>query len=93
MAFSKNGATPVVEETDSSPSSAEAGTVVSLDGLSEAYVPDPAREKKLLLKVDLIMIPVLWWMCVLAYVDRNNIGNAKAAGRSCDESSRTMFTH
>jgi hypothetical protein len=81
MALSKVGPTPVVEETSSSPSATEVGTVVSIDGHSEAYVPNPAREKKLLLKVDLIMIPMLWWMCVLAYVDRNNIGNAKAAGQ------------
>lgn len=39
----------------------------------EAYVPGSKREKRLVFKVDLVMIPMLWFMCVLAYVDRNNI--------------------
>lgn len=37
------------------------------------YVPGTKKEKHLVRKMDLIMIPMLWWMCVLAYVDRNNI--------------------
>ena len=37
------------------------------------YVPDTAVEKKMLRKVDLFQIPMLWIMCVMAYVDRNNI--------------------
>lgn len=37
------------------------------------YVPGSKLEKKLLWKVDLYMIPCLWWMCVLCYLDRNNI--------------------
>lgn len=84
MASGKASETPVVEVTDSSPPPTEAGTVVDLDGPNGDYVPDPPREKRLLWKVDLVMIPMLWWMCVLAYVDRNNIGNAKAAGMNDD---------
>ncbi|KAK5692165.1 hypothetical protein LTR97_011339 [Elasticomyces elasticus] len=67
-----------------SPKASGIGEVVDLDGYDQQYIPDEAREKKLLWKVDLIMIPMLWWMCVLAYVDRNNIGNANAAGMSRD---------
>jgi hypothetical protein len=37
------------------------------------YVPDTAEEKRLVRKVDMFMVPTLWFMCVLAYVDRNNI--------------------
>ena len=48
------------------------------------YVPGSKAEKLLVRKIDLFMIPTLWFMCVLAYVDRNNIGNAKAAGMSKD---------
>ncbi|XXH00611.1 catabolic L-serine/threonine dehydratase [Hypoxylon texense] len=48
------------------------------------YQPGTPEEKKLLRKIDLYMIPCLWFMCVLAYVDRNNIGNAKAAGMGKD---------
>ena len=37
------------------------------------YAPNTALEKKMLRKVDLSLIPMLWLMCVMAYVDRNNI--------------------
>lgn len=37
------------------------------------YVVGTVAEKKLLRKVDFIMIPSLWFMCVMAYLDRNNI--------------------
>lgn len=39
----------------------------------EEYVVGTIAEKKLLRKVDLIMVPSLWFMCVMAYLDRNNI--------------------
>jgi hypothetical protein len=39
----------------------------------EEYVPGTKEEKRLLRKVDFIMIPSLWFMCVMAYLDRNNI--------------------
>lgn len=37
------------------------------------YVPGSKEEKRLVRKLDLWMIPMLWWMCVLCYLDRNNI--------------------
>lgn len=37
------------------------------------YQPGSPEEKKLLRKIDLFLVPCLWFMCVLAYVDRNNI--------------------
>ena len=37
------------------------------------YVPDTEAEKKLVRKVDLIMIPTVWWMYILAVLDRSNI--------------------
>lgn len=94
MASSKTGAPPIVEVADHpSPPATEVGKVIELDGSGEVYVPDPAREKKLLRKVDFVMIPMLWWMCVLAYVDRNNIGNAKAAGMSMSGVLRDDYVH
>ncbi|KAK9485766.1 major facilitator superfamily domain-containing protein [Lipomyces starkeyi] len=48
------------------------------------YVPGSAEEKKLLRKIDLALIPCLWIMYVLNYVDRTNIGNAKIAGMAKD---------
>ncbi|KAK3635426.1 hypothetical protein LTR56_014710 [Elasticomyces elasticus] len=74
----------IQSDVPQSPKVSGVGEVVDLDEYDQQYIPDEAREKKLLWKVDLIMIPMLWWMCVLAYVDRNNIGNAKAAGMSRD---------
>ncbi|KAJ4003952.1 hypothetical protein NW766_011807 [Fusarium irregulare] len=46
------------------------------------YVPDTAEEKRLVRKIDFTLLPCLWWMYVLAYLDRGNIANANAAGMS-----------
>ncbi|KAJ4246338.1 hypothetical protein NW762_013689 [Fusarium torreyae] len=46
------------------------------------YVPDTGEEKRLVRKIDLTLLPCLWWMYVLAYLDRGNIANANAAGMS-----------
>jgi len=37
-------------------------------------------ERRILRKIDLRLIPVVWVMYILNYLDRNNIGNAKTAG-------------
>ena len=37
------------------------------------YVPDTDAEKKLVRKIDLHLIPTLWIMYILNYVDRTNI--------------------
>jgi hypothetical protein len=37
------------------------------------YVPGSEAEKKLVRKVDLIMIPTVWCMYILAVLDRSNI--------------------
>ena len=47
-----------------------------------SYVPDTNEERRLVWKIDLILLPCLWWMYVLAYLDRGNIANANAAGLS-----------
>lgn len=39
----------------------------------QKYTPNTAVEKKMRRKADLYQIPILWLMCVMAYVDRNNI--------------------
>ncbi|KAF7557258.1 hypothetical protein G7Z17_g820 [Cylindrodendrum hubeiense] len=48
------------------------------------YVPGSDAEKRLVRKMDLIMMPALWFMYILAYIDRQNIGNAKVAGMDED---------
>jgi hypothetical protein len=37
------------------------------------YIPGSALEKRLLRKLDFILLPMLWWMYILAYVDRGNV--------------------
>lgn len=37
------------------------------------YVPDTDAEKRFVRKLDLIMMPTLWFMYILAYIDRQNI--------------------
>ncbi|KAL3462161.1 major facilitator superfamily domain-containing protein [Aspergillus heterothallicus] len=71
-----------VDATESVPASPVAAEIHN-DDLEDAiayYVPGTEFEKRLIRKIDLYMMPTLWIMCVLAYVDRNNIGNARAAG-------------
>lgn len=37
------------------------------------YVPGTAEEKKLVRKIDCFLMPILWIMYILNYVDRTNI--------------------
>ncbi|KLO87671.1 Uncharacterized protein Y057_13711 [Fusarium fujikuroi] len=53
------------------------------DALSN-YTPGSPEEKKLVRKIDLFLMPILWIMYILNYVDRTNIGNAKIAGMGDD---------
>jgi hypothetical protein len=42
---------------------------------------DPAAEKKLLLKLDLILLPIVTLCNLFSFIDRANIGNARVAGK------------
>ncbi|QPC69314.1 hypothetical protein HYE68_000066 [Fusarium pseudograminearum] len=48
------------------------------------YVPGTEAEKKLVRKIDLYILPMMWLMYLLSYMDRTNIGNAKIAGMDKD---------
>ncbi|KAL2803269.1 major facilitator superfamily domain-containing protein [Aspergillus granulosus] len=48
------------------------------------YVPGTEEEKKLVRKIDLYILPMMWIMYLLSYMDRTNIGNAKIAGMDVD---------
>lgn len=37
------------------------------------YIPGTAEERRLVRKIDFTLLPCLWWMYVLAYLDRGNI--------------------
>lgn len=47
---------------------ADEATLAALD-----YQPGSDLEKKLVRKADLLLIPTLWLMCVLCFMDRSNI--------------------
>ncbi|KAK7205266.1 major facilitator superfamily domain-containing protein [Myxozyma melibiosi] len=44
------------------------------------YRPDTDEEKKLVRKIDLFLLPTIFLMYFLSYLDRINVGNAKVAG-------------
>lgn len=52
-------------------------------GLQEQPL-DPLGEKKLLRKIDLHLIPILWILFLCAFIDRINIGNARIQGLEMD---------
>lgn len=39
----------------------------------QSYTPGSAEEKRLVRKMDMVLLPILWWMYILAYLDRGNI--------------------
>ncbi|EON69581.1 hypothetical protein W97_08841 [Coniosporium apollinis CBS 100218] len=43
-----------------------------------------AEEKALVRKIDLFLLPTIWLMYLLSYMDRTNIGNARIAGMADD---------
>ncbi|CAK7231689.1 hypothetical protein SBRCBS47491_008016 [Sporothrix bragantina] len=51
---------------------------------TNGYVPDTDEEKRLVRKIDLYLLPSIWLMYLLSYMDRTNIGNAKIAGMATD---------
>ncbi|KAJ5266623.1 major facilitator superfamily domain-containing protein [Penicillium angulare] len=44
----------------------------------------PEEEKALVRKIDLMLLPVIWIMYLLSYMDRTNIANAKVSGMDED---------
>jgi MFS family permease len=45
---------------------------------------EAGEEKKLVRKIDLFLMPTIWLMYLMSYMDRTNIGNAKIAGMNED---------
>lgn len=48
--------------------------VTANDRKAARYELDPEAEKRLLRKLDLRVVPVLWFLYMLAFLDRSNIG-------------------
>lgn len=53
------------------------------DTIADLYI-DPVAERKLVLKLDLCLSPVMTMIFLAAYLDRSNIGNAASAGMTTD---------
>jgi hypothetical protein len=53
------------------------------DTTADLYI-DPVAERKLVLKLDLCLSPVMTMIFLAAYLDRSNIGNAASAGMTTD---------
>ncbi|KAL1865801.1 hypothetical protein VTK73DRAFT_5048 [Phialemonium thermophilum] len=57
------------------------GAPLSMGELGQSYVHiDPAAERKLRLKIDLAIVPMVSVMYLFCFIDRANLGNAKIAG-------------
>lgn len=54
----------------------ESLTVQANDRTAAKYTIDPEGEKKLLRKIDMRLIPILWFLFMLAFLDRTNIGTS-----------------
>lgn len=57
--------------------------VLDAAGVDEQPI-DPVAEKKLLRKIDIHLIPILWLLFLCAFIDRINIGNARIQGLEKD---------
>ncbi|KAE8368203.1 major facilitator superfamily domain-containing protein [Aspergillus caelatus] len=57
-----------------------------IENIGEETVPpcSPEEEAALVRKVDLMLLPTMWIMYLLSYMDRTNIGNAKISGMQED---------
>ena len=49
-------------------------TVHANDRRISSYEIDAIAEKKLLRKIDMRLVPILWFLFMLAFLDRTNIG-------------------
>ena len=49
-------------------------------GAIVAFVPEPAMERRVILKMDILLMPVMSIIFVFMFLDRSNIGNARVAG-------------
>ncbi|CAO2647538.1 Nn.00g084600.m01.CDS01 [Neocucurbitaria sp. VM-36] len=73
----------------STPHSLEAADMKDMDTTKQIEVSGELtwtaeEEKKLVRKIDLFLLPTIWLMYLLSYMDRTNIGNARIAGMATD---------
>ncbi|RSH93567.1 hypothetical protein EHS25_007925 [Saitozyma podzolica] len=56
----------------------------NLLALASAYTPGSEAEKALVRKIDRRIVPCIWILYTMSYLDRANIGNAKTGGLQAD---------
>ena len=66
--------------------SSNTGMPVLADG--SPYIPDSDEEKRLVRKIDKRLMPMLWVMYVMNYIDRTNIGVSTSI-KSVNQNSRS----
>ncbi|KAJ0159046.1 putative transporter [Colletotrichum tanaceti] len=79
MAIGRTSSSPSVEANDQKDPS---GQHVEISSQGITWTEE--EEKKLVKKIDLFLMPTIWLMYLLSYMDRTNIGNAKIAGMADD---------
>ncbi|EIW66301.1 hypothetical protein TREMEDRAFT_35192 [Tremella mesenterica DSM 1558] len=63
----------------------EAGDVdPTVVALAASYRPGTEEERKLVRKIDLRLLPCIWALYAMSFMDRGNIGNAKTGGLQAD---------
>jgi hypothetical protein len=55
-----------------------------LEKLDASFQMVPSKERRVVLKLDLFLLPVLIFIFILLFLDRANIGNARVAGLQKD---------
>ncbi|KAL4946427.1 hypothetical protein BDV06DRAFT_182528 [Aspergillus oleicola] len=73
----ENGSMTEVEDIEGKPAATH-------EALVAGYIPGTDEEKRLVRKIDLYLLPCIWIMYLLSYMDRTNIGNARVAGMETD---------
>ncbi|WQF86566.1 Putative major facilitator superfamily, MFS transporter superfamily [Colletotrichum destructivum] len=79
MAIGRTSSSPSVEANDQKDPN---GQHVEISSQGITWTEE--EEKKLVKKIDLFLMPTIWLMYLLSYMDRTNIGNAKIAGMADD---------
>jgi len=64
-----------------------------VENIHPSYIPGTDEEKKLVRKIDTFLMPCIFLMYLLSYMDRTNIGNAKVAGMETDLNLDSVSPH
>jgi len=74
----------------SAPLHIEQLSIANAGGCNEGASPDKDAEKRLLRKLDVRIVPILWLMFMLAFLDRTNVCCASSRADSIQRSDLTV---